>query len=170
MPAGPYEYNDQYRDVIPIARIAQIYCGHILWVRSSLKTPQTGAAASQEFKYTVRFLIAHATLAMKFMEFYPQLPDPSELPEVHPDIERRKDWLTREIFETMQKSLDLRSVSVRDFWKWLWPLRPKPSYHDVSKEPIAVDAVEDICVRAACFELLETVDAPDWFLERMRPQ
>ena len=135
-----------------------------------MKNKQTGVADSQEFKYTLKFLLAHACLAMKFMELYPYMPSPSELPKVPPETENRKDWLTSEIYETMQRTLDLRSVSVRDFWKWLWPLRSNPSYHDAPKGPITQSNIDDICVRASCFELSNTEDTPDWFLARMRPQ
>ena len=42
VPAGPYEYSAQFRDILPIARVAQIYCGPIQWVRPLLEVPETG--------------------------------------------------------------------------------------------------------------------------------
>ena len=99
------------------------------------------------------------------MEHYPHLP--SELPKAHPEIEMRKDWLTDEVFQIMQKSLDLRNVTVRDFWKWLWPLREKPSYSSVIQGPILHTDMGDICERASCFDLTDADNVPDWFLARM---
>ena len=166
VPAGPYEYNVQFRDILPIARVAQIYCGSIQWVRSLLEVPETGEALLDDFKYTKRFLTAQATLAMKFMERFPHLP--SELPKAHPEIEQRKDWLTDEVFQTMQKSLQLRNVTVRDFWKWLWPLRAEPSFHKVTHGPVSQTEMEDICERASCSDLIDVNSVPDWFMTRMR--
>ena len=166
IPSNPYDFNPQYRDILPIARIAQIYTGAILWIKTLLEEPHTGEVDSAHFKYTKKFLVAQSTLAMNFMEHFPHLP--TELPGVHPEIRQRRDFLTEEVFETLQKAFDLRNVSVRDFWNWLLPLKTNVCINNVVRGPISQTHTVDICERASCFDVIDAENIPEWFLIRMR--
>ena len=80
-------------------------------------------------------------------------------------MQERKDWLTPEILEVLMRCFDMREVTTREFWQWLWPLDSQPlTFATIG--PVSPVDVEDICARARCFTMVDS-DVPEWFSTRM---
>ena len=164
IPDSPHEFNKQFRDILPIARVVHIHRGAIQWMNSVMSLNDRSLRNTSDFLYTKRFLVAQAKLAMKLMEQFPHLPD--ELPDVPADIKERKDWLTPEVLDTLVRCFDMRDVTTYEFWQWLWPLNSQPMTL-ATIGPISTTDVEDICTRARAFDIINEQNVPEWFATRM---
>ena len=100
---------------------------------------------------------------MKLMEQFPQMPE--ELPDIPVEIQERRDWLTPEVLEVLMQYFDMREVTTREFWQWLWPLNSQPMPF-ATIGPISPDDMEDICARARYFKMVNP-NVPEWFSTRM---
>ena len=72
-----------------------------------------------------------------------------------------------EVCETLHKAFDMRRVSVKDFWNWIWPMDRAVRIKDAVHGPISKTHTDDICERASCFTVIDADNVVQWFMIRM---